>query len=145
MSGKDVPGDGGATLQRAEWVDSDAPAEEARIGAPRLVRGGATVSAATEDSPAPRDGPESSGRLLGEAEIAESGLLQERVIEIGEMREEAVVSKQAVVREELVVRKDVEERTERIADTLRRPEVDVERLEPETAAEGEDSEAAPPR
>ncbi len=39
---------------------------------------------------------------------------------------DAAFSKQAVVREELVVRKDVEQRTERIAGTLRRTEVDVE-------------------
>ena len=89
-----------------------------RVGESRLVRGGATVSTFTEETPAAAMPPPIEARtgLLSEAEVAESGLLQERVIEIGEMREEAVVSKQAVVREELVVRKDVEERTERIAE-----------------------------
>ncbi len=58
------------------------------------------------------------------------------MIEIGEMREEAVVSRQAFAREELVVRKDVEQRTERIAGTLRRTEVDVEALE--EGADGKD-------
>jgi stress response protein YsnF len=92
------------------------------------VTGGSRVVFA-EDAQATEQ-PEPQGRSISEEEIAQSGLLQERVIEIGEMREEAVVSKQAVVREELVVRRDVEQRTERISDTLRRTEVDIERLEP---------------
>ncbi|HYW17505.1 MAG TPA: DUF2382 domain-containing protein [Allosphingosinicella sp.] len=89
--------------------------------------------------------PEPGGRSISEAEMAESGLLRERVIEIGEMREEAVVSKQAVVREELVVRRDVEERTERVSDTLRRTEVDIERLEPRQGLESEGAGNAPGR
>jgi len=44
-------------------------------------------------------------------------------------REEAVVGKQAFAREELVVRRDVAERVEEIADTVRRTEVEVERVE----------------
>jgi hypothetical protein len=43
------------------------------------------------------------------------------------------------------VRRDVEQRTERFADTLRRTEVDVERLEPEEAVEGEGAGDAPGR
>lgn len=129
MSTNDSP-DHGAPRQRAAWIDADAPAEEVRIGDARLVKGGATVSTVTDGSPAPDESSGAGGRVLSDSEIAESGLLQDRVIEIGEMREEAVVSKRAVVREELVVRKDVEERTERIADTVRRTEVDVEPLEP---------------
>ncbi|HEY0130288.1 MAG TPA: DUF2382 domain-containing protein [Allosphingosinicella sp.] len=145
-----IAGDGsgredGAPLQRAEWIDGGASADEVRVGDSRLVRGGARVSVFTEGSPAIEAEAPGQGRILSEAEIAESGLLRERVIEIGEMREEAVVSKQAVVREELVVRRDVEQRTERFADTLRRTEVDVERLEPEEAVEGEGAGDAPGR
>jgi stress response protein YsnF len=135
MSSGDASGRGdGAPLQRAAWIDGEAPAGEVRIGESRLVKGGARISSATEEAPPAEAGREARGRVLSEAEIAESGLLRERVIEIGEMREEAVVSKKAVVREELVVRRGVEQRTERIAETLRRTEVDVERLEPEEAA-----------
>lgn len=129
--------DGQAPRQSAAWVDSDSPAEAVRVGDSRLVRGGAAVSNFTDDSAAAVDAAPSQGRVLSEAEIAESGLLRERVIEIGEMREEAVVSKHAVVREELVVRKDVEERTERISDTVRRTEVDVEQLESEEVVESD--------
>ncbi|HEX9964779.1 MAG TPA: DUF2382 domain-containing protein [Allosphingosinicella sp.] len=139
MSGNESSGQGDvAPRQSAAWIDPGAPAEELRIGDSRLVRGGANVFAFTQEPPAevPANG---AGRFVSESEVAERGLLQERVIEIGEMREEAVVSKQAVVREELVIRRDVEERTERVSATLRRTEVDVEQIEagPEQAgAEG---------
>jgi uncharacterized protein (TIGR02271 family) len=51
---------------------------------------------------------------------------RERSIDVTESAEEAVVSKTARVTEEVVVSKDVTERTERVADTVRRTEVDVE-------------------
>lgn len=127
--------------QSAAWVDSDAPAGGARVGDPQLVKGGSKVVFAPD--PGTVEEPPPQGRSISEEEIARRGLLRERVIEIGEMREEAVVSKQAVVREELVVRKEVGQRTELIADTLRRTEVDVERLEPAEAAEGEGALDAP--
>jgi hypothetical protein len=143
MSASDGPGRGeGAPLQRAEWIDADASAEGSRVGEARLVKGGSRVVFA--DGPQPTEQSEAQGRSISEEEIAESGLLQERVIEIGEVREEAVVSKRAVVREELVVRRDTGQRVERIAETLRRTEVDVERLEPEEA-ESEGAGDAPGR
>jgi stress response protein YsnF len=126
-----------APVQRAAWIEAGASSGEVRVGDARLVRGGATVAGLSGEAPATDEPASGQGRALGEAEIAERGLLQERVIEIGERREEAVVSKQAFVREELVVRRDVEQRTERIADTVRRTEVDVEPLEPEENVESE--------
>ncbi|HEX8062046.1 MAG TPA: DUF2382 domain-containing protein [Allosphingosinicella sp.] len=132
-----------STRQRAAWVDGGAAAGDSRVGDSRVVKGGSKVLFA-EDAPATQQA-EAQGRSISEAEIAERGLLRERVIEIGETREEAVVSKQAVVREELVVRKDVEQRTERIAETVRRTEVDVEQLEPKEAPEGESGGGAPVR
>jgi len=51
---------------------------------------------------------------------------RERTIDVTESAEEAVVSKTARVTEEVVVSKDVTERTERVADTARRTEVDVD-------------------
>ena len=47
-----------------------------------------------------------------------------------ETSEEAVVSKQARVVEEVVVRKDAQERTETVRDTVRRTDVEVEKLGP---------------
>lgn len=52
---------------------------------------------------------------------------RDRVIEVAETDEEAVVSKDVRVREEVVIRKDVEERVETVHDTVRRTEVEVER------------------
>lgn len=53
---------------------------------------------------------------------------QERTIEVTETAEEAVVAKNARVVEEVVVGKDVSERVETIDDTVRRTEVDVDRV-----------------
>jgi hypothetical protein len=55
-----------------------------------------------------------------------SDAFQERNIEMTETSEEAVVAKEAQVREELVVRKTAEEHVEKIDDTVRRTEVDVD-------------------
>jgi len=54
--------------------------------------------------------------------------LKECTIEMSETSEEAVVSKQARVVEEVVVRKDAQERTETVRDTVRRTDVEVEKL-----------------
>ena len=53
-------------------------------------------------------------------------LMQERTVEVTETAEEAVVAKEAVVKEELHVRKRADERVERIDDTVRRTEVEVD-------------------
>jgi uncharacterized protein (TIGR02271 family) len=53
---------------------------------------------------------------------------KEGTIEMTERSEEAVISKDARVVEEVVVSKDVNERTERVHDTVRRTEVEVERM-----------------
>lgn len=65
-------------------------------------------------------------RPVDRAVGANEALFQERSIELEERAEEAVVAKEARVREELVINKEVGERTERISDTVRRTEVDIE-------------------
>jgi uncharacterized protein (TIGR02271 family) len=60
-----------------------------------------------------------AGDITGDA-------FRERTIELTETDEEAVVAKTARVTEEVVISKDVTERTERVSDTVRRTEVDVE-------------------
>jgi len=60
---------------------------------------------------------------------ATDAAFQERVIEATEMAEEAVVSKSARVVEEVKISKDVGQRTETVSETLRRTDVEVERLE----------------
>ena len=64
-------------------------------------------------------------RPATEADLA---ALKDRTIEIAEMAEKAVVTKTAHVVEEVVVGKQVSNETQRVEDTVRRTEVDVERL-----------------
>jgi uncharacterized protein (TIGR02271 family) len=52
----------------------------------------------------------------------------ERTVEITETDEEAVVAKTARVTEEVVVSKDVSERVETVRDTVRRDEVEIEKI-----------------
>lgn len=56
-------------------------------------------------------------------------LLTEKTIEFSERAEEPVVGKKAFVTEEVVVRKEVDDRVEHVSDTVRKTEVDVEKME----------------
>ena len=58
---------------------------------------------------------------------------QDRVLEIRETAEEAVISKQARVVEEVTIDKDVTERTETIRDTVKRTDVEIREIEAERA------------
>jgi len=66
-------------------------------------------------------------RPVTDQDLALSG---DRVIELTETAEEAVVTKNARVVEEIVVGKDAHDRIEHIQDTVRRTEVEVEEIEP---------------
>jgi uncharacterized protein (TIGR02271 family) len=57
--------------------------------------------------------------------------LKDEVVEVIETSEEAVVGKTARVVEEVVVGRDASDRTETIKDTVRRTDVEVERIDPE--------------
>jgi stress response protein YsnF len=113
--------------------------EKLHVGKREVVRGRATVHSRMTEAPVEErvelleeelqveNRP--VNRRLTEEEVERSGLLQDRVIQFAAMREEAVVSKQPFVREEVVIRKQVTERVEEIRDTVRRTEVETERLE----------------
>jgi uncharacterized protein (TIGR02271 family) len=62
------------------------------------------------------------------ATSADLNTFREGTIEVRETQEEAVIAKDARVVEEIHVHKDVDERTEKVRDTVRRTEVEVERL-----------------
>ncbi len=66
-------------------------------------------------------------RAVSQADIAMAG---DRTIELTETAEEAVVGKSARVVEEVRLGKDASERTERIQDTVRRTEIEVEEVAP---------------
>jgi uncharacterized protein (TIGR02271 family) len=59
---------------------------------------------------------------------ADLNALKGGAVELHEKSEEAVVNKQARVTGEVVVRKDVENKTETVRDTVRKTEVEVDRL-----------------
>ena len=56
----------------------------------------------------------------------------DKVVEMTELAEEAVVSKTARVREEVAIRKDVADRTETVRDTVRREDVEIVKVPGET-------------
>jgi stress response protein YsnF len=137
-----------AAVVAAEPVELEAPTiplveEELRIGKRSVLRGGARVHSYVEEVPVVEEieliverthvERRPVDRQLTDEEIEASGLLRNRVVEITQMREEAVLTKESFVREELVVKKTVEKRVEQIRDTVRRTAVEVERLEPEYA------------
>jgi stress response protein YsnF len=113
--------------------------EDLRVGKREVVRGRATVHSRMTEVPVEERvelceeelhvETRRVNRRLTEEEVARSGLLQDRVVQFAAMREEAVVSKEPFVREEVVVRKQVTERVEEIRNTVRRTEVETERLE----------------
>jgi len=65
-------------------------------------------------------------RPVDQALSGRETVFQDRVIEAEERAEEAVVSKEARVTEEVALRKEAEQRTEKISDTVRHTEVEVE-------------------
>jgi len=66
----------------------------------------------------------------------------DKVIEMTESNEEAVVSKTARVKEEVVVRKDATERMETVRDTVRREDVEITK-EPGVERSGSTADATP--
>jgi uncharacterized protein (TIGR02271 family) len=119
--------------------------EELRIGTREVVRGGARVRSRVEEAPVTQDvelieefvrvETRPAARPVSEQELEQAGLLRERVIEIAQVREEAVVNKEAFVREEVVVSKTTERRVEQIHETVRRTEVETEELGVDPAGE----------
>ncbi len=112
--------------------------EELRVGTREVVRGGARVRTRVEELPVTQEvelleefvrvDKRPANRRVGEQELEQAGLLRERVIEIAQVRQEAVVHKEAFVREEIVLRKTTTRRVEQIRETIRRTEVETEEL-----------------
>jgi uncharacterized protein (TIGR02271 family) len=61
-------------------------------------------------------------------ESGDMARMKDQRVEVTEMAEEPVVNKRARVREEVVVGKETTKRTEQVRDTVRRTEVEVERI-----------------
>lgn len=136
-TGRDLAGDytDGRVTQEARIPQIE---EELRIGKRTVERGGARVHTFVREREAEEQvslkkehlqvETRASERRLSEAEVEQAGLLKDRVIEVSEMREEPIVTKEAVVREEVILTKNVTEHVETIRDTVRHTEVEVEDL-----------------
>ena len=109
--------------------------EELQVGKREVQRGGIRVYSHVVETPV-----EEEVRLREEhiriqrnavnrpASEADFTAFKEGTVELTETAEEAVVSKQARVVEEVTVGKDVSERSQKVKDTLRHTEVEVEEL-----------------
>lgn len=109
--------------------------EEIRVGKREVDRGGVRVRAHVTETPVEetvnlRDEHVHVERRPADRPIsdADRDLLRDQTFEVREHDEEAVVSKDARVVEEVVVRKDADVRQEKIQDSVRRTDVEVEQL-----------------
>lgn len=112
--------------------------EQLRVGKRQVNRGGVRARSYVVETPVREDVTLHTQRVeverrpvnepLAAGAVAADDLLRERSFEMTETAEEAVVSKEARVVEEVVFRNTEEDRTETVEDTVRRTEVDVERL-----------------
>jgi uncharacterized protein (TIGR02271 family) len=109
--------------------------EELAVGKREVEAGGVRVTSKVESTPVEQDVSlrtekvdverRKVDRPIGEADV---GALKDREIEVIATAEEPVIEKKAKVVEEVVVTKDVDTRTEKIRDTVRRTDVDVQRI-----------------
>lgn len=110
--------------------------EEMHVGKRQVERGGVRVHTHVEEQPVEetvtlRDEEIHVDRRPAnrKARPEDVDTFEEGSFEVSEMDEEAVVDKQARVVEEVVVSKDVDEHQERVRDTVRRTDVDVEQVD----------------
>jgi len=113
--------------------------EELQVGKRQVQKGGIRVHTHVEEKPVEetvtvRDEHINVQRRPANRAVQPGDMeeIQEGTFEISEMDEEVVVNKQARVVEEVLVGKEVEERQERVRDTVRRTEVDVEQVDGRT-------------
>ncbi|MGA8027675.1 MAG: YsnF/AvaK domain-containing protein [Bryobacteraceae bacterium] len=121
--------------------------EELRVGKRSVLRGGVRVYSRVVEQPVEETVNLREERVRVERqpvnrEVNESDLRagRDQVIEVQEYAEEPVVSKTARVVEEVRVNKEATERTEKVKDTVRRTEVNVENLDQSSGRTGSNDE-----
>jgi len=108
--------------------------EELKVGKRAVGRGGVRVYRHVTEQPVEetvhlRDETVRVDRQpVNRPVTAETGLFENQTIEMAEIDEEPVVSKEARIVEEVTLQKDVSEHAETIRDTLRRSDVQVEAM-----------------
>lgn len=111
--------------------------EELQIGKRQVQRGGVRVYSKIVERPVDeqvnlreehvRVDRRPVDRAVTSAELTN---LKDQSIEVTEIAEEAVISKQARVREEVVIGKEATERTQQVHDTVKKTEVTVDQIDP---------------
>ena len=138
---RDVNAEGTRTSTSEQEVQIPVVEEQINIGKRKVEHGGVRVRSYVVETPV-----DEQVRLRDETIIVEhrpggppegiaevpADAFRERTIEVTETGEEPVVSKTAHVRETVVVRKEVEEHAEKIHDTVRHTEVEIEDTRDET-------------
>jgi uncharacterized protein (TIGR02271 family) len=109
--------------------------EELRIGKRAVQRGGVRVFSHVVEKPVEEDIQLREEHVRVERRPVDRPIgkgdterMRDQTVEVTEMAEEPVVQKRARVREEVVVGKETTQRTEKVRDTVRRTEVEVENL-----------------
>jgi uncharacterized protein (TIGR02271 family) len=107
--------------------------EQLRIGKRAVTRGGVRVYSRVSERPVEEDvwlreeHVRVDRRAVDRPVTAGADAFRERSIEMEETREEPVVAKEALIIEEVVLSRDVQDRTAKVRDTVRRTDVEVER------------------
>ncbi|MGI8746236.1 MAG: YsnF/AvaK domain-containing protein [Bryobacteraceae bacterium] len=109
--------------------------EELQVGKRTVQRGGVRVYSRVIDQPVEQDVQLREEKVTVERRPVDRPLtdadragLRDQTVEVKEMAEEAVISKQARVVEEVRIGKESTERTQKVRDTVRRTEVQTENL-----------------
>ena len=124
-----------ATQQQAGSETIPVVQEELHVGKRAVNRGGVRVYSHVTERPVEENVQLREERVNVERRPVDrpvtnaDAAFKERAIEARETSEEAVVQKQARVVEEVSVNKDVRQRNEKVRDTVRRTDVDVERID----------------
>lgn len=119
--------------------------EEFTVGKRALERGGVKVTTRVVEQPVEKDVQLREEHVRVERRPVNRDIdpdaadFRERTIEMIEHKEEPVVAKRARVIEEISLRKDVEERTEKVRDTVRKMEADVQPIAGKDRARGFDA------
>jgi len=121
------------TLDTGEEARFEVVEEELRVGKRDVEKGGVRVESHVVETPVQEEVRLREEHVRVErrpvdrpASTADIGAFEEGVIEVTEHAEEPIVSKTARVIEEVIIGKEATERTERVSDTVRRTEVDVQ-------------------
>jgi len=109
--------------------------EELKVGKRAVEGGGVRVSTHVTETPVQEqvhlheEHVKVERRPVDRAATSADTAFKEGTIEVTERSEEAVVTKQARVIEEVVISKQAHDRTETVKDTVRRTDVDVEKVD----------------